>query len=147
LEVVKPIIQTRIETISFSSTIEAQVMADEFREDLTALRVERIKNRRDVAAWKKATEKFKEFEHADDYRWIIFRNKKYDLTPNQASIIQLLDEERIKGNLFLSKARLCERIGASTSDPRDSFRHHPRNKKLLGTLILSKGGRYSLQIS
>jgi hypothetical protein len=86
------------------------------------------------------------FDHCPDYTWVFFRGRRYSLTPQQSLIIQLLDTRRIEGHLFTPRELIQRRIGASNSDPRDSFKNHKANKQLWGTLIVVKNRQYSLML-
>jgi hypothetical protein len=63
-----------------------------------------------------------EFNHSADYRSIRWQGSSYLLTPRQAQIVQILHEAYIAGTPELSNACILEKLEATTSRLRDSFK-------------------------
>ncbi len=78
------------------------------------------------------------FRHAEDYSWISWRGKRYELTWNQSVIIKKLRKQYLVGAPDVHKDELLKVIGRPISRVRDSFRS--ANQELLGTLIVHAAG-------
>jgi hypothetical protein len=63
-----------------------------------------------------------QFIHSVDYRSIQWNGKGHSLTPRQAQIVQMLHEAHLAGTPGLSGAYILEKLEATTSRLRDSFR-------------------------
>jgi hypothetical protein len=63
-----------------------------------------------------------EFKHSDDFRSIRWQGISYSLTPGQAQIVQILHEGCMAGTPELPNAYILEKLEATTSRLRDSFK-------------------------
>ncbi|MGA7637525.1 MAG: hypothetical protein WCB00_11385 [Candidatus Acidiferrales bacterium] len=86
------------------------------------------------------------FEHSGDYRSIWWNGKDHSLTYRQALVVQLLYEAYLAGTPGLSGAYILEKLEATTSRLRDSFRRSDLWGK--GKLIIpgTKRGLYCLNL-
>jgi hypothetical protein len=85
------------------------------------------------------------FRHAEDYRWISWKGKRYDLTWNQRVIIQKLHKQHLAGAPDVHQDELLKEIGRPISRVRDSFRS--ANRELRGTLIIPGARRGTFRIN
>jgi hypothetical protein len=86
------------------------------------------------------------FTHSDDYRSVTARDKHYTLTPNQARIIQTLDEAAARGIYAVSTAALRKSIGGTQSRIRDSFRSGDGRKFWEEFVVQTGRGMYVLKL-
>jgi hypothetical protein len=83
------------------------------------------------------------FTHSEDYRSVTVRGETYTLTPEQAQMIEILDEAHKNGNPDISGDHIMDRLGKSSSRWQDTFRSTPKAKEALikstrkGTLRLN----------
>jgi hypothetical protein len=85
------------------------------------------------------------FRHAEDYSWISWRGKRYELTWNQSVIIKKLHKQYLTGARDVHENELLKEIGRPISRVRDSFRS--ANQELLGTLIIRGARRGTFRIN
>ena len=84
--------------------------------------------------------------HSDDYRTVTVRDKQYTLTPNQARIIQTLDEAAARGIYAVSTAALRKSIGSPQSRIKDSFRSGDGRKFWEEFVVQTVRGMYVLKL-
>jgi hypothetical protein len=83
------------------------------------------------------------FTHSEDYRSVTVRGETYTLTPEQAQMIEILDEAHKNGNPDISSDHIMDRLGKGSSRWQDTFRSTPKAKEALiksnrkGTLRLN----------
>ena len=63
------------------------------------------------------------WKHADEYSWVIYRGKKFELNTKQAQFVQFLDKRRRRGGRSVRhKAHVQEEVSGETdTGPRDYF--------------------------
>ncbi len=84
------------------------------------------------------------FQHSDDYLWIKYKGKEYELTTRQAQIVEILYRNHQKGIFELGEYTIMDELSTPDSRLRDTFRH--RNKELLGTLVKKRKGGKTLRL-
>jgi hypothetical protein len=86
------------------------------------------------------------FVHGHDYRAVIVKGKKYNLTPNQALVFETLYDAYVKRLPAVSKATLLKSMNAPHSRLRDSFRSGDGPKLWKNLIRRVRRGMYALRL-
>ena len=85
------------------------------------------------------------FRHSDDYREVHVGDRRFDLTTNQARVVELLHQQHLKGGSSLSQGYILETLDIRSRNMNQVFRASPAWRKLI---VPAEGrGMYRLNIT
>ena len=85
------------------------------------------------------------FRHSDDYREVRVGDRRFDLTTNQARVVELLHQQHLKGGSSLSQGYILETLDIRSRNMNQVFRESPAWRKLI---VPAEGrGMYRLNIT